>query len=114
VQIHYLEIVTDAVDAVCAGYEAATGAEFGSAEPGLGGARTAPLLGGGMVGVRAPMRKSETPVARPYWLVDDITSALEAAVEAGAEVAHPVMKIPGHGTFPIYIQGGTEQGLWQR
>ncbi|MCG6990067.1 MAG: hydroxylase, partial [Gemmatimonadetes bacterium] len=36
-----------------------------------------------------------------------------AAVEAGAEVAHPPLEIPGHGTFAIYIQGGVHHGLWQ-
>ena len=67
-----------------------------------------------MVGVRAPMRESEVPVVRPYWLVDDIESAVAAAEDAGGEVAHPPMKIPGHGTFAIYIKGGVEHGLWQR
>lgn len=113
-QIHYLEIVTDSVDAVCAAHSATTGAEFGPAEAGLGGARTASLLGGGMVGVRTPMRDSEEPVVRPYWLVDDIAAAVQAAQESGAEIAHPAMEIPGHGTFAIYIHGGTQHGLWQR
>ena len=113
-QIHYLEIVTKEVDAVCAVYAAANGLVFGDPEAGLGNARTAALPGGGMVGVRAPMRESEGPVVRPYWLVDDIESALAAAVDAGGEVAHPPMEIPGHGTFAIYIEGGVEHGLWQR
>jgi hypothetical protein len=67
-----------------------------------------------LVGVRAPLRESEEPVVRPYWLVDDIESALAAAVDASAEVAHPPLQIPGHGTFAIYIVGGVEHGLWQR
>ena len=113
-QIHYLEIVTKEVDAVCAAYTAANGLQFGDAYPGLGNARTAALPGGGLVGVRAPMRESEEPVVRPYWLVDDIESAVAAAVDAGGEVAHPPMEIPGHGTFAIYIEGGVEHGLWQR
>jgi predicted enzyme related to lactoylglutathione lyase len=111
--IHYLEIVTKDVDAVCAAYTAANGLAFGEADAGLGNARTAPLLGGGMVGVRAPMHVTEEPVVRPYWLVDDIAAAVAAAVEAGAEVAHPPLEIPGHGTFAIYIQGGVHHGLWQ-
>ena len=45
-QIHYLEIVTKEVDAVCAVYTAANGLQFGDAEPGLGNARTAVLPGG--------------------------------------------------------------------
>ena len=113
-QIHYLEIVTKDVDAVCAVYAAANGLQFGDPDAGLGGARTAALPRGGLVGVRAPMHESEEPVVRPYWLVDDIESAVAAAVEAGAEVAHPPMEIPGHGTFAIYIEGGVQHGLWQR
>ena len=34
-------------------------------------------------------------------------------VEAGAEIAHPPMELPGHGTFAIVIQGGIHHGLWQ-
>ena len=112
-QIHYLEIVTKEVDAVCAAYTVANGVHFGEPDAGLGNARTAALLGGGMVGVRAPMHESEEPVVRPYWLVDDINAAVAAAVEVGGEIAHPPMEIPGHGTFAIYIQGGIHHGLWQ-
>jgi predicted enzyme related to lactoylglutathione lyase len=113
-QIYYLEIVTKEVDAVCAVYAAANGLQFGDPDAGLGNARTAALPDGGMVGVRVPMRESEEPVVRPYWLVDDIESAVAAAADAGAEVAHPPMEIPGHGTFAIYIEGGVQHGLWQR
>ncbi len=113
-QIHYLEIVTKEVDAVCAVYAAANGLQFGDPDAGLGNARTAALPGGGLVGVRAPMHESEEPVVRPYWLVDDIESAVAAAVDAGSEVAHPPMEIPGHGTFAIYVKGGVQHGLWQR
>ncbi len=113
-QIHYLEIVTKEVDAVCAAYAAANGVRFGEPVAGLGNARTTALPGGGLVGVRAPMHEAEKPVVRPYWLVDDIEAAVAAAVEAGGEVAHPPMEIPGHGTFAIYIQGGIHHGLWQR
>ena len=112
-QIHYLEIVTREVDAVCAGYAVANGLQFGKPDAGLGNARTAALPGGGLVGVRAPMSEAEEPVVRPYWLVDDIEAAVAAAVGAGGEVAHPPMEIPGHGTFAIYIQGGVHHGLWQ-
>jgi predicted enzyme related to lactoylglutathione lyase len=112
-QIHYLEIVTREVDAVCAAYAAANRAQFGEPDAGLGNARTATLPGGGLLGVRAPMHEAEEPVVRPYWLVDDIAAAVAAAVEAGGEVAHPPLEIPGHGTFAIYIQGGIHHGLWQ-
>ena len=113
-QIQYLEIVTKDVEAVCAAYTASSGLQFGAPDAGLGNARTAALPGGGMVGVRAPLRASEGPVVRPYWLVDDIASAVAAAVRAGGEVAHPPLEIPGHGTFAIYFAGGVEHGLWQR
>ena len=113
-QLRYLEIVTKEVDAVCAAYEAANGIRFGSPDVTLGNARTAALPGGGLIGVREPMRDTEEPVVRPYWLVDDIEASLAAAVQAGGEVAHPPMEIPGHGTFAIYIHGGIHHGLWQQ
>ena len=78
-KVNYLEIVASDVDAVCAAYEAAHGIKFGSADPLLGGARTAPLPDGGSIGVRGPLRDTEEPVVRPYWLVDDIEAALGAA-----------------------------------
>lgn len=113
-QIYYLEIVTKQVDAVCSTYAAANDVQFGKPDSGLGNARTAALSGGGLVGVRAPLRETEEPVVRPYWLVDDIKAAVAAAVQAGSEVAVPPMEIPGHGTFAIYLQGGIDHGLWQR
>jgi uncharacterized protein len=112
-RIHYLEIVASDVDAVCAAYEAAHGVEFGPADPLLGGARTAPMAGGGSVGVRAPLRDDEEPIVRPYWLVDDIGAALDAATRDAGVVALPPMEIPGRGAFAIYIQGGVDHGLWQ-
>ena len=112
-KIQYLEIVTKEVDAVCTAYASAHKVQFGEPDAGLGNARTAALSGGGLVGVRAPLRESEEPVVRPYWLVDDIDAAVAAAVQAGGEVAHPPMEIPGHGTFAIYLQGGNDHGLWQ-
>jgi predicted enzyme related to lactoylglutathione lyase len=111
-QIHYLEIVTRDVDAVCAAY-AANGVQFGEPDARLGNARTAALTGGGLVGVRAPLHETEEPVVRPYWLVDDIEAAFAAAVAAGGKAAHPPLEIPGLGTFAIYIQGGVDHGLWQ-
>jgi uncharacterized protein len=113
-KIHYLEIVTKEVDAVCAAYAAANGVQFGEPDAGLGNARTAPMPGGGLVGVRAPLRETEQPVVRPYWLVDDIEAAIAAAVKAGGVLALPPMKIPGHGTCAIYVQGGVDHGFWQK
>lgn len=113
-RVHYLEIVTPEVDAVCGAYAKAHGAVFSGPDAGLGNARTAELPDGGLVGVRAPLHESESSVVRPYWLVDDIEAALGAAVGAGGEVAHPPSEIPGHGHFAIYILGGIHHGLWQR
>lgn len=112
-QIQYLEIVTKEVDAVCAAYAATNGVQFGTPDTGLGNARTAALAGGGLVGVRAPLRETEEPVVRPYWLVKDIEAAVAAVVEAGGQIAVPPMEIPGRGTFAIYLQGGNDHGLWQ-
>jgi predicted enzyme related to lactoylglutathione lyase len=113
-QIYYLEIVTKEVDAVCAAYEAASGGQFSAPVAGLGNARTAGMPGGALVGVRAPLRETEGPVVRPYWLVDDIEAAVAAVVQAGGVIAHPPMEIPGYGTFAIYLLGGIDHGLWQR
>ncbi len=112
-KIQYLEIVTPEVDAVCSAFEAQHGVDFSAPEAALGHARTAPLAGGGTLGVRAPMHEAEEPVVRPYRLVEDIEGAVAAAVASGAEIAHPPLEIPGHGTFAIYIQGGIHHGLWQ-
>ena len=111
--VQYLEIVTREVDTVCAAYASALNVRFGEPDAGLGGARTASLAGGGLVGVRAPLRETEGPVVRPYWLVADIHSALAAVTQAGGEIAHPPMEIPGRGTFAIYLQGGNDHGFWQ-
>ena len=113
-QIYYLEIVTKEVDAVCATYAAVNGVRFGKPNAEFGNARTTALPDGGLVGVRAPMRDTEEPVVRPYWLVDEIEAAVASAVKAGGKVAHPPMEIPGLGTFAIYIQGGIDHGLLQR
>jgi predicted enzyme related to lactoylglutathione lyase len=113
-QIHYLEIVTEEVDAVCAAYAKVNGVQFGKPVVELGNARTAAMPGGGLVGVRAPMHETEVPVVRPYWLVDDIEAAVSAAVAAGGVIAHPPLEIPGHGMFAIYILGNIHHGLWQR
>lgn len=112
-QIQYLEVVTPDVDAVCAAYEAADGVKFGEPDARLGYARTALLAGGGLVGVRAPLRTTEEPLVRPYWLVADIEAAVAAVVQAGGLVAVEPTLIPGHGTFAIYLQGGNDHGLWQ-
>lgn len=112
-QIHYLEIVTSDVEKICKQYSAIHGVTFAEPDPNLGGARTANLAGGGLLGVRGPLRDSEKPVVRPYILVHDIQAAVDAASAAGAEVALPPMKLKGHGTCAILVHGGIESGLWQ-
>jgi predicted enzyme related to lactoylglutathione lyase len=113
VRVHYLEIVTPEVDATCEALGKLRGVSFGEPIPELGNARTAALDSGGRIGVRAPMRETEEPVVRPYLLVEDIRSAVDAAQAAGAEIAMPPTEIPGQGTFAIYILGGIQHGLWQ-
>lgn len=110
--VRYLEIVTPDVDATCDALAAAHGVTFSEPIPELGNARTAPHAGG-RLGVRAPMRETESPVVRPYVLVEDIGAAVEAARAAGAEIAMPPTELPGQGTFAIYILGGIQHGLWQ-
>ncbi|MEM9369028.1 MAG: hydroxylase [Planctomycetota bacterium] len=112
-RVHYLEIVTPEVDGLCSQYEAVHGVTFGDADVNLGGARTAKLEGGGMIGIRGPMRDSETPVVRPYVLVEDIEKSVKAAADAGAIVALPPTEIPTHGTCAVVIHGGIECGLWE-
>ena len=67
-QIQYLEIVTPDVNAVCEMYAQVHGVRFGESDQSLGGARTAKLANGGMLGVRAPLRDTENPVVRPCLL----------------------------------------------
>jgi len=112
-KIQYLEIVTPDVDAACKLYAQMHGVTFGEADQSLGGARTAKLTGGGMLGIRAPLRNNETPVVRPYLLVKDIEASVAAAAKAGAEIAMSATEIAGHGKFAIVIHGGIESGLWQ-
>ena len=112
-QIYYLEIVAHDIDEVCSSFEKLHGVEFSDPVAELGNARTAPLSGGGKIGVRAPMGDMEKPVVRPYILVDDIHTAVKEVVNNGGEIAHPPLELPGQGTFAIYIQSGVQHGLWQ-
>ena len=112
--VHYLEVVTAEVDAVCATYAAANRLRFGAPDEGLGNARTATLPDGSTIGVRAPMHELELPVVRPYLLVDDIEAAVAVAEAAGADIALPPVEIPDMGRCAIYFQGGVQHGLWER
>lgn len=111
--VQYLELVTPEVEATCRALEEVRGVTFSEALPELGFARTANLVGGGRIGVRAPMRDTEDPVVRPYLLVPDIEAALQAAAAAGGEIALPATPIPGQGKFAIYLLGGIDHGLWE-
>ena len=113
VKVHYLEIVTPEVDATCDALEHLQGVRFGEPIPEFGNARTATLAHGGRIGVRGPMRETEEPVVRPYLLVEDIETAVDAAQAAGGEIAMPPTEIPGQGKFAIYLLGGIQHGLWQ-
>ena len=86
---------------------------FGEVDQNLGGARTAKLANGGILGIRAPLRDSEKPIVRHYILVEDIQATVDTAAKSGAEVAVPPMELPGHGTCAIVIQDGIEAGFWQ-
>ena len=112
-KIQFLEIVTRDVETMCATYEAAIGVVFGPPVPELGNARTADMADGSRLSVRAPMHETEEPTVRPYWLVDDIKAAWEAALASGAEEAHPPLEIPGQGTFAIFVRDGIHHGLWK-
>ena len=112
-KVHYLEIVTPDVDAICAAYEAVHNVRFGEPNRLLGGARTCDLADGSIVGVRAPLRETEEPVVRPYWLVEDIEKAIIHVEAQGVEIAVPPLEIPGKGTFAIYINGAIDHGFWQ-
>ena len=79
----------------------------------LGGARTCTLPDGSIIGVRGPLRDTEEPIIRPYWLVEDIEKAIDEVKAQGAEIAVPPLEIPGKGTFSIYILGSINHGLWQ-
>ena len=86
---------------------------FSNADKDLGGARTAQLANGGTLGIRPPMHDTEESMVRPYSLVEDIEASVASAAESGATIAVPPLKIPGHGTCAIVIQGEIETGFWQ-
>lgn len=113
-KVHYLEIVSRDVDAVCKAYENTHGVEFSAPDELLGGARTCKLPDDSIVGVRGPLRETEDPVVRPYWLVEDIDLAVSKVEAQGAKIAMPPTEIPGKGQFSIYILGSIDHGLWQR
>lgn len=112
-KVHYLEIVTPDLDATCSALESVHGVSFSAPDATLGDARTVTLPDGSRVGVRKPMHEAEEPVVRPYFLVDDIDAATNAAEAGGGMIAMAPTEIPGGGKFSIYFQGGNQYGLWQ-
>lgn len=114
VTVHYLEIVSNDVEALCAVYERVHGLSFGPEDPDLGQARVAVRPDGSLVGIRKPLAAHERPTMRTYLEVDDIRQAVEQAEQAGAMIAYPPTRQGERGTFAIFIQGDVEHGLWQR
>lgn len=112
-KVRFLEIVTSDVDGTIAIFEASNGAEFSDPVPEFGNSRVAQMPDGGKISVRAPMHGAEEPVTRTYFLTNDIEAATEKAVAAGAELAHPVLEIPGQGKFSIFFHGDNQFGYWQ-
>ncbi|MBQ4809744.1 hydroxylase [Pseudoalteromonas luteoviolacea] len=112
-KIQYLEIVTLEVDTVCNTYSDIYDIEFSEIDLNLGNARIAHLSNGGLIGIRAPLRQTETPTVRHYTLVKDINEAVSKSEQAGAIVALPPMELSGYGTCAIVIQSGIEIGFWQ-
>jgi predicted enzyme related to lactoylglutathione lyase len=111
--IHYLEIVSNEVDALVELYRRMHGLSFGPPDPDLGRARVATRADGTLVGIRSPLAAHERPVVRTYLAVEDIEGAAREAEAAGAVVAYPPTRQGRRGTFAIVIEGGVEHGLWQ-
>jgi predicted enzyme related to lactoylglutathione lyase len=112
--VHYLEIVSDDVDALTALYQGTHGLSFGPPDPDLGQARVATQTDGTLVGIRKPLATHEQPIMRAYFAVEDIQQAVKKAQESGATIAYPPTCQGNRGTFAIMIQGDLEHGLWQR
>ena len=112
-KIHYLEIVCSDVESTCRTYSAVHGVDFADPDPSLGNARTATLDNGTILGIRASLSDAETPIIRPYALVDNLDVAVEKSAQAGAEVLLPFMELPGHGHCAIILDSGVQLGLWQ-
>ncbi len=113
--VEYLEIVTSDVEGTIQLLEKTHGVTFSEPNPGLGGARTAALRGGGRLGVRGSLAEHDIPVVRPYFLVPDLDAAVEQARAGGGEVAMGPTDIPpGPDKFSIFFLGGVQHGLYWR
>ena len=111
--VHYLEIVSNDVDALTMLYQRLHGLSFGMPDPDLGEARVATRADGTLVGIRTPLAAHEQPVMRTYLAVDDIERAVNSAEASGAVVAYPPTRQGQRGVFAIVIHGGVQHGLWQ-
>lgn len=111
--VHYLEIVSNDVDALAELYERMHDLSFAPPEPDLGEARVANQADGTLIGIRKPLAAHERPIMRTYVAVEDIERAVKKAEEAGATIAYPPTRQGDQGTFAIVIQGEVEHGLWE-
>jgi predicted enzyme related to lactoylglutathione lyase len=112
--VHYVEIVTNDVDAAVGLYQGMHGLSFGPPVADLGQARTATRGDGTVVGIRKPAASHEQPIVREYVAVDDIQQAVKQAEQHGATVAYPPTPQGSAGTFAIVVHAGAEYGLWHR
>jgi predicted enzyme related to lactoylglutathione lyase len=111
--IHYLEIVTNDVDALIALYQTVHGLSFGPPDADLGEARVATGANGTLLGIRKPLAAHEQPIMRTYLAVEDIGQAVKKAEGSGGIVAYPPTRQGRHGTFAIVLQNELQHGLWQ-
>jgi predicted enzyme related to lactoylglutathione lyase len=112
--VHYVEIVTNDVDAAVALYQSMHALSFGQPVADLGQARVATRADGTLVGIRKPAASHEQPIVREYVAVDNIQQAVKQAEQHGATVAYPPTPQGQAGTFAIVVHAGTEYGLWQQ
>jgi len=112
--VHYLEIVSNDVDALTGLYQRVHGLSFGPPDTDLGQARVATQADGALVGIRKPLAEHERPIIRTYLPVEDIYQAVKEAEESGATIAYPPTRQGNQGIFAIVIEGDVEHGLWHR
>src|SRR3954452_13296223 len=108
--VHYLEIVSNDVDALAGMYQRTHGFSFGPPDPDLGQARVATRPDGSLVGIRKPLAAHEQPIMRTYLAVEDVQKAVKKAEEHGAIIAYPPTRQGKRGTFAIVIQGDAQHG----
>jgi predicted enzyme related to lactoylglutathione lyase len=113
-KLHYLEIVTDDIEALVEHYQRLHGLSFGAPDADLGQARVASRTDGTLVGIRKPLSPHEQPIVRTYLEVADIRRAVKDAEARGALAAYPPTAQGSRGTFAILLHGGVQHGLWQR